>query len=181
MIAVEVEPYVAIKVGNARDAEAAAQVLEVLVVGNFPEVDSVSPTRIEDRAMLVAELVARFVQDAVVRKIVGGQDTVISAGQVTKLSFKLQAAVRQQARRNRRIVVRGDIPVVRHPDFVTTAARAADFRGQQPGFSRIADGEGQVGRIQDGHAFESQLDVPRGAHAFARIEFDRFALQQPVL
>src|SRR5690606_7926388 len=51
-IAVVIEPDAAIEVRDAGDAQAAAQVLEVTAVGDFPEVDPVAPSVVEDGLVL---------------------------------------------------------------------------------------------------------------------------------
>ena len=94
MFGIVVEAGMAIQVGNTRDTQATAQILEVLAVRHLPELDSIAPAVVPQSAMVKTQLMTRVVDDAVVRQIVGRDSAFAAFSQVTEVRFKLQSATR---------------------------------------------------------------------------------------
>ncbi len=161
---------------DTRDAETAAQVLEILAVRYFPEVDTITPPVIEQGAMLEAQLVAIAAQRIIVGQVIGRNSALIPARQVAKLRLELQATARQQPWRDRGVVIRGDVPVERNADLGTAASGAAGLGRQYARLACVADRERDVRQIQYGHATKAQLDVLCCARALACVENNRVTL-----
>src|SRR5690606_18354685 len=180
VVTIKIEQHAAIEVRDARGTQASPQVLEIVAVGCFPEVDQVAPAISEQRAVVEVDQMPVAVGEVIVRQVLELGDTVHALRQVAELRTYLQAAVGEKPRSDRRIVVVCNVPVPGYAQFVAASPCAAEFGRQYAGLSGIGDRERQPRRIQDRHSLESQLDVPGGARSLARVEVDVTGLQQPV-
>src|SRR5690606_2016385 len=108
-----------------------------------PEVDQVAPAIFEQCAAVEVDQAPVPVGQVIVRQVLELGDAVHALRQVAKLRAYLQAAVGEQARSDGRIVVVCDVPVPGYPQFVTASPGATEFGGQDPGFSRVGNREGQ--------------------------------------
>ncbi len=112
-VGVIVETDAAIQMRDRRYAQAAPKVLEILAVGDVTHVDLITPVVGEKPPMPEAKEAARLVRHVVAGQVIRVDIARHRLGQIAKLVLNLQAAIGYQARRECRVVVRGDIPVER--------------------------------------------------------------------
>ena len=166
---------------NAGDAQRTAEVFEVLVVRNLAKIHRVAPAVGEQRLVVVGNQVAIVVHPVVVGQVFALQYAVAGISEIAKFATHLQAARRQQSRRQSRVVILGNVPVIGDAQLIAAPACAADLRRQDAGFAGIADGKRQVRRIENRDTLETQLEVAGLAHARPGIQFDIAGFDDPVV
>ena len=79
--------------GNAGDAEAAAEVLVILAVGHFVEIDHVAPTIVEQGLVIESHHMTIVIELGVVRQVFDLRLPLALLHQVAEFSACLQSAV----------------------------------------------------------------------------------------
>ena len=88
---------------------------------NFKNSDLVSPAAVKNSFVLESKLMPCPVDDVVIRQVVHRNDAAVTRREVSKLSCELNAAIGQQSRRYRCVVIGRDIPVPWDADFGTAS------------------------------------------------------------
>ena len=130
---------------DARGAERPAEILEVLVVGHFGEVDQVPPAIQEERTVAEGYEAPVVVDLAVVRQVFDLRHAIRAVDQVAELGAHLQPAIGEQARCEGGVIVRCDVPVPGYAELIAAPPGAADLGRQDAGLACIAEREGEIG------------------------------------
>ena len=101
--------------------------------------------------------------------------------QIAELTAQLYAARRQETGRECEVVVRREIEVVGYLQLEAVASRMTEAREQQSALAFIADGKGDIGRVENGHVLDAHGHTVRGAFLCLGIDVERRGLQHPVL
>ena len=88
-----VETQTAVQVCDARNAQRAAKILEVLIIGDLPKIDAVAPAVDEHRPVFEPQQVTRVVEHVVIGQVLGIRTAVHSVRQIAKLRSHLQTAI----------------------------------------------------------------------------------------
>ncbi len=158
------------------------QVGEIRIVRNLLHVDvGGEPGNLADRLIVLpGQLVAVGVGDAVGQyRGVGLADDV--GKKIAELAVDLQAAARHQARRQRRVVVRRQIEVVRQRHLDTAAAGRAEYRRQESRLALVGQRKIDERRVQDRHVLEQHRRIARRADQARAVDVDAGRGQVPVV
>ncbi len=137
--------------------------------------------------MLPRERVAPLAGHAVVRQDLGvhlagglSERRRAVAEQVAELRADLQTALGHQARRDRGVVVRREIEVIRRGRLEAAHARRAERRGQEAGLALVRQRELQPRRIHDRDVEEMHGHAVRRANLAQVVDLELVAAQVPV-
>ena len=129
--------------------------------------------------MLEAERAAVVAGEVVVRQPGAGQLAAHRAREVAELGAQHRAAPSQQTWRQRQVVVRSEVDVVRRGDVEAAVLRAADAREEETGTPALVDREAGIREIQQRHRADHQRGVARRADAFGLVQVDARGAQLP--
>ena len=134
-----------IQIGLRRGGDLVAQVREVGVVGDALQIQHAGKTVSEILLVLPGIAIARLIFLPVIGQVVATHLALGVGLQIAEICVHQHAALGQQARRNRRIAIRRDVPVERLGVFEAALSRAAEGRRQQSGLATTAQREIQIG------------------------------------
>ena len=89
-----------------------------------------------------------------------------------------KAAVGHKSPRKRRVMLRGDIPVIRHLNIKTPILAVADHGKQQPTLAFVRNRKAELWRIGNRYAVELQLQMLSRPHSRGMIQSDLAGLDQ---
>src|SRR5690606_2639778 len=90
---------------------------------------------------------------------------------MAELRAEHHAALGLQARRERGVIVRREVEIVRRGHVEAAVARRAEYWREEAGHPAIVDREADPWRVEDRHVLDAQRHVRGGAAAARAVEF----------
>ena len=157
------------------------QVDEVAAVGNAVEIEPAEEVRRESVLVVERHAVAVDAGALVVRQVLEARLAGVLGVQVAELGLQLRAALAEIPRRDRRVVLRRDIPVERRAEL-QAAARGLRIAGrEEPGLAAFFQREGHPRQVRDRVVEEYELAVAHRRGLLFVIELERAGLDAPVV
>ena len=174
------EVRLAIEEGDARAIRPEAEVLEIAAVARVREIRVEAQPIGDIGAVRERRQPPVTVGEVVARQVVRVDLAATPFGQVAILDADAEAAPRQQERRQRQVVIRREVEVVRHAELEAALVGVPERREQEAGLAPVPDRERDHGREEDRYAFEVDAHVSPLALLRLLVDLDLGSPQFPV-
>ena len=178
------EPQAAVEVGEGGQVEPAAQVFEIALVADLgkPRIDG---QPVVDQAFVSSVDITARAPGGAIAGVVGqgfvAQRSAAVAEKVAAVANHLQTPARHDARRDRGIVVRGQVQIDRPAQVDAGVVRLTKGGKQQAGAAPVIDRKLKMRQVQHRHIGEADDGAAGGAQAFIHIEVDLAGVESPSL
>ena len=100
--------------------------------------------------------------------------------QITEFAHQIETALAHERRRQGRVPVRCDVPVIGNRNLHPIDIVQSESRWHETGLALVTQRKADVGNRQNRHAFEAERGTARYAHIFGGIHLQRGGTQNPV-
>ena len=159
---------------------AAREVVPPLVVRHAFDVRTVARVRGQRAFVVEGQPVAAAFGHQVIGQPVQPDAPAKASLQVAEFAVHRKAAARGDRRRDRRIAVRRDVPVIGRTQLDTAAGGELQVRRQPARFALVVQRKAQRGQAQDRHIQKAQFSALGHAHAGVQVQIELACAQDPV-
>ncbi len=167
--------------GLRSDVDAGRKVAEIVVVGNFVQVESAKDGVIAVVAVNQTHRQAAAIRGTVVREHLRVEIAVVVLLQITELLRELQSALFHVTRREREVVVGREIQVVRNSELGSALPGSADQGRKKARLALVIQREVKGRRGDDAQSFEIHAGAARGPHVAREIQLQLVGPHQPAV
>src|SRR5438477_167467 len=167
--------------GLRSNVDAGRKVAEIAVVGDFVQVESAKEGAIAVVAADQVHAIAAAIRDTVIREYLRTEIAFVILLQITELLRDLQSALFHVTRRQRQVVVRREIQVIRNSVLGPALPSHADRRREKARFALVIEREVKRGRRDDGQSLEVHARSAGGPRVAREIQFQLVGLDQPAV